>query len=88
MTAVDLLIRGARLLTCAPLRAERPRIGPAAGDVGAVEDGWVAARGGAGAAAGRGGRGGRGERGPPPVGGAAGGRGGMAGVVDPPTHPS
>jgi imidazolonepropionase len=43
-TSADLLIRGARLLTLAPLRAEGPRVGPAAADVGAVDDGWVAAR--------------------------------------------
>ncbi len=43
MTRADLLIRGARLLTVAPLKEERPRVGPAAGDVGAIEDGWVAA---------------------------------------------
>ena len=42
--AVDLLVRGARLLTLAPLRDEHPRIGPAAGDVGAVDDGWLVAR--------------------------------------------
>ena len=44
----DLLIRGARLLTLAPFRMEQPRVGSAAGDVGAVDDGWVAARDGAG----------------------------------------
>lgn len=47
MTEADLLLRGARLLTIAALGAERPRVGPAAGDLGAVEDGWVAARDGA-----------------------------------------
>jgi imidazolonepropionase len=40
----DLVIRRARLLTLAPLRDERPRIGAAAGDVGAIDDGWVASR--------------------------------------------
>jgi imidazolonepropionase len=50
----DLLIRGARLLTLAPFRAEQPRVGPAAGDVGAVDDGWLAARDGAIVATGRG----------------------------------
>ena len=40
----DLVIHGARLLTVAPLGDERPRVGPAAGDVGAVDKGWVAAR--------------------------------------------
>src|SRR5438045_813717 len=43
----DLLLRGARLLTLAPLKEERPRVGPAAGDVGVLADGWVAARDGA-----------------------------------------
>ncbi len=38
----DLVIHGARLLTVAPLKEERPRVGPAAGDVGAIDDGWVA----------------------------------------------
>src|SRR5438045_3364359 len=43
----DLLLRGARLLTLAPLKEERPRVGPAAGDLGVLADGWVAARDGA-----------------------------------------
>jgi imidazolonepropionase len=47
MTAADLVLHGARLLTLAPLRDERPRVGPAAGDVGAVADGFVAVRDGA-----------------------------------------
>jgi len=47
MTAADLVLHGARLLTLAPLREERPRVGPAAGDVGPVMDGFVAARDGA-----------------------------------------
>jgi imidazolonepropionase len=47
MTAADLVLHGARLLTLAPLRDERPRVGPAAGDVGAVAGGFVAARDGA-----------------------------------------
>jgi len=47
MTAADLVLHGARLLTLAPLRDERPRVGPAAGDVGVVMDGFVAARDGA-----------------------------------------
>jgi len=50
----DLLVRGARLLTLAPFRIEQPRVGPAAGDVGAVDDGWLAARDGAIVATGRG----------------------------------
>jgi imidazolonepropionase len=47
VSEADLVLRGARLLTLAPLREERPRVGPSAGDVGAVDDGWVAARDGA-----------------------------------------
>ncbi|MDE3111570.1 MAG: imidazolonepropionase [Chloroflexota bacterium] len=43
----DLVLHRARLLTVAPLGDERPRSGPAAGDVGAIDDGWVAARDGA-----------------------------------------
>lgn len=44
MTEADLVLHGARLLTLEPLKDERPRVGPAAGDVGAVADGFVAAR--------------------------------------------
>ena len=40
----DLVIRRARLLTLAPLKDEKPRVGAAAGDVGAIEDGWLASR--------------------------------------------
>jgi imidazolonepropionase len=40
---VDLVFHGARLLTLAPLGDERPRVGPGAGDLGAVRNGWVAA---------------------------------------------
>ncbi|MBI2773497.1 MAG: imidazolonepropionase [Chloroflexi bacterium] len=47
MKEADLVLRRARLLTLAPLGEERPRVGPAADDVGAVDDGWVAARDGA-----------------------------------------
>jgi imidazolonepropionase len=50
----DLVIRRARLLTLAPLRDERPRVGPAAGDVGAIEGGWLASRDGVVVATGRG----------------------------------
>jgi len=50
----DLVIRRARLLTLAPLREEKPRAGAAAGDVGAIDDGWIAARDGVVAATGRG----------------------------------
>ena len=39
----DLVIHGARLLTLAPVGEERPRVGHAAADVGAVPGGWVAA---------------------------------------------
>ena len=44
MIEADLILRGARLLTLGPLKDERPRVGVAAGDVGAVNDGFVAAR--------------------------------------------
>ena len=47
MTQADLVLHGARLLTLAPLKDERPRVGPAAGDVGALTEGFVAARDGA-----------------------------------------
>src|SRR6266850_668299 len=50
----DLVIRRARLLTLAPLKDERPRVGASAGDVGAIDDGWVASRDGVIAATGRG----------------------------------
>ena len=43
-TQADLVIRRARLLTLAPLKDERPRVGVAAGDVGAIVNGWVASR--------------------------------------------
>jgi imidazolonepropionase len=39
----DLLSYGARLLTLAPVGEERPRVGNAAADIGAVRDGWIAA---------------------------------------------
>ncbi|MDP9265645.1 MAG: imidazolonepropionase [Chloroflexota bacterium] len=86
MTAVDLLIRGARLLTCAPLRGERARVGPAAGNVGAVEDGWIAARGDEIAATGHGRSWERLQLGPGIVERQAGGRVVMPGFVDPHTH--
>jgi imidazolonepropionase len=44
VTEADLVIRRARLLTLAPLKDERPRVGVAAGDVGAIGNGWVASR--------------------------------------------
>jgi len=47
MTAADLVLHGARLLTLEPLKDERPRVGPAAGDVRAVMNGFVAVRDGA-----------------------------------------
>ncbi len=40
----DLVIHHGRLLTLAPLKDERPRTGVAAGDVGAIDGGWVASR--------------------------------------------
>ena len=40
----DLVIHRARLLTLAPLKDERPRAGVQAGDVGAIDGGWVASR--------------------------------------------
>lgn len=82
----DLLLRGARLLTMAPLGDERPRVGPAAGDVGAVDDGWIAARDGAIVATGHGSSWERLEL----VAGAVvedvGGRVVMPGFIDPHTH--
>src|SRR6266540_5659946 len=50
----DLVIRRARLLTLAPLKDEKPRVGAAAGDVGAIDGGWIAARDGVVVATGRG----------------------------------
>jgi len=44
VTEADLVIHRARLLTLAPLKDERPRVGVQAGDVGAVDGGWVASR--------------------------------------------
>ncbi|MBM4434838.1 MAG: imidazolonepropionase [Chloroflexi bacterium] len=82
----DLLLRGARLLTLAPSGEERPRVGAAAGDVGAIDDGWVAAREGQVVATGRGGTWERVRL----VDGATtedvGGRVVMPGFVDPHTH--
>jgi imidazolonepropionase len=49
----DLVIRRARLLTLAPLKDERPRAGVSAGDVGAIDGGWVASRDGVVVATGR-----------------------------------
>src|SRR5438093_5701115 len=54
MAEADLVIRRARLLTLAPLREEKPRVGAAAGDVGAIEGGWLASRDGVIVATGRG----------------------------------
>jgi len=54
VTEADLVIRRARLLTLAPLKEERPRVGPSAGDVGAIESGWLASRDGVVVATGRG----------------------------------
>jgi imidazolonepropionase len=47
VSEADLVLRGARLLTLAPLKEEHPRVGPTAADVGAVANGWVAVRDGA-----------------------------------------
>ncbi len=54
MTEADLVFRRARLLTLAPLKDERPRVGPSAGDVGAIDRGWLASRDGIVVATGRG----------------------------------
>ena len=54
VSEADLVLHRARLLTLAPLKDERPRTGAAAGDVGAVDDGWVASRDGVIVATGRG----------------------------------
>ncbi len=53
MSEADLVIRRARVLTLAPLKDERPRVGPSAGDVGAIDGAWVAARDGVVVATGR-----------------------------------
>lgn len=86
MTEADLVLHGARLLTLEPLKDERPRTGPAAGDVGAVMDGFVAARDGAIVATGHG----PAHEAIARVDGAvdvdAGGRVVMPGFVDPHTH--
>ena len=86
MTQADLVLHGARLLTLAPLKDERPRVGPAAGDVGPVADGFVAVRDGAVVATGHGSIHGAIER----VEGATDvdvqGRVVMPGFVDPHTH--
>jgi imidazolonepropionase len=82
----DLLIRGARLLTLAPFRTEQPRVGPAAGDVGAIDDGWLTARDGAILATGRGDGWQQFELTPGAIERQAGGRVVMPGFVDPHTH--
>ena len=82
----DLLIRGARLLTLAPFKTEQPRVGPAAGDVGAVDDGWLAARDGAILATGRGETWQQFELTPGAVERQVAGRVVMPGFVDPHTH--
>lgn len=87
MTAeADLLIRRARLLTIAPLNEERPRVGPSAGDVGPVDDGWVAVLDGAIAAVGHGDGWERLERSDDATVVDAGGAVVMPGFVDPHTH--
>src|SRR5437762_11609941 len=82
----DLLVRGARLLTLAPFRTEQPRVGPAAGDVGAIDDGWVAAGDGAIIATGRGDGWQQLELTAGAIERQAGGRVVMPGLVDPHTH--
>src|SRR6059036_3850876 len=86
MTAADLVLHGARLLTLAPLRDERPRVGPAAGDVGAVMDGFVAVRDGAIVATGHGSVHGAIERVEGAIDVDVQGRVVMPGFVDPHTH--
>src|SRR2546430_8804385 len=86
MTAADLVLHGARLLTLAPLKDERPRVGPAAGDVGAVIDGFVAARDGAIGATGHGAAVLAVERVEDALDKDVGGRVVMPGFVDPHTH--
>jgi len=82
----DLVIRRARLLTLAPLREERPRVGPSAGDVGAIDGGWLASRDGVVVATGRGETWQDLERTPDAVEIDAEGRVVMPGFVDPHTH--
>jgi imidazolonepropionase len=84
--SADLLVRRARLLTLAPLSEERPRVGVAAGDIGAIEDGWLLSRDGAVAATGRGESWQHLERAPDCVEIDAEGRVVMPGFVDPHTH--
>ncbi|HEV8535606.1 MAG TPA: imidazolonepropionase [Candidatus Limnocylindria bacterium] len=86
MTEADIVLRGARLLTLAPLKDERPRVGPSAGDVGAVADGWVAARDGAIVATGHGDTHERVERVDSAIDRDVEGRVVMPGFVDPHTH--
>src|SRR5207302_7053325 len=86
MTAADLVLHGARLLTLAPLKDERPRVGPAAGDVGAVMDGFVAVRDGAIVATGHGSVHSAIERGEGATDVDVEGRVVMPGFVDPHTH--
>jgi len=82
----DLVIRRARLLTLASLREERPRVGPSAGDVGAVDGGWLASRDGVVVATGRGETWQDLERTPEAVEVDAEGRVAMPGFVDAHTH--
>src|SRR6267143_546503 len=86
MAEADLLIRRARLLTLAPLREEKPRVGAAAGDVGAIDGGWLAARDGIVVATGRGDSWDDLERTADAVEVDAEGRVVMPGFVDPHTH--
>ena len=86
MTQADLVLRGARLLTLAPLKDERPRVGPSAGDVGVVAGGWVASRDGAIVATGHGDSHERLARADGAVERDVAGRVVMPGLVDPHTH--
>lgn len=86
MKEADLVLRRARLLTLAPLGAERPRVGTAAGDVGAMDDGWVAARDGRIVATGHGSSWERLDLVPSAVVEDVAGRVVMPGFVDPHTH--
>jgi imidazolonepropionase len=86
MMQADLVLHGARLLTLAPFKDERPRVGPAAGDVGPVPNGWIAARDGAIVATGHGATHERLERADGAMERDVEGRVVMPGFVDPHTH--
>ena len=86
MTEADLVIRRPRVLTLAPHKDERLRVGVAAGDVGAIDDGWVASRDGVIVATGRGDGWARLDRTASATVIDAGGAVVMPGFVDPHTH--